>query len=345
MNYEIITRDLPVQACLDQLQAQPELWDQITARQEAAGSPHHDTKCIFLRWCPGQTIRDVFFQLESVDYPAAAVLAPAIAPMFNELLDRVPHEVIGRAMLVTLQPGGSIDEHIDEGAYADAHDRFHIVLQSDEGNAFTVGGETFHGKPGEAFWFNIKRPHSVVNNSARERIHLIVDLISPVYKAKRGVTFQAEDWQSHWDEMEPLFRAHWEEIALYKDIPLEPDRAYYEAMQTAGHLRVYSARDGGTLIGYAVFKVGGNAHYKSTLYASQDILFISPTHRRGRLGYRFIEWCDRQLQAEGVQVVLQHVKRDFNFGPLLERQGYELMDHIYAKRLDKPIIARGWGDR
>jgi hypothetical protein len=48
---------------------------------------------------------------------------------------------------------------------------------------------------------------------------------------------------------------------------------------------------------------------------------------------RLIEHADAQLAAEGVQVVFQHVKTAHNFGPLLERLGYEHVENVYAKRL------------
>ena len=53
-------------------------------------------------------------------------------------------------------------------------------------------------------------------------------------------------------------------------------------------------------------------------------------------GERFIRYCDEQLRAQGVQAVYHHVKAKQSFGPTLTRQGYELVDLIYAKRLDRP---------
>jgi hypothetical protein len=139
-------------------------------------------------------------------------------------------------------------------------------------------------------------------------------------------------------ELKPLLEEHWEEIAHYKDIPLEPDWDMYARLEDSGNMRVYTARiddggiDHGKLVGYAVFFIKNNIHYKSSKQASQDILFISK-NRRG-LGGRFILWCDEQLKNDGVQAVYHHVKQAHNFGPLLERFGYQLVDLIYARRLD-----------
>jgi hypothetical protein len=149
--------------------------------------------------------------------------------------------------------------------------------------------------------------------------------------------------ESLWDEAMPLLSAHWDEIAAFKDIPLEPDRELYAAGEANGILRCFTARDdtaqrfrfpGAMLVGYALYFVRSNPHYKSSLQANQDVIYLAPSVRGGT-GYKFIAWCDNQLAAEGVQVVYQHVKAKHDFGKLLERQGYDLVDQIYAKRLGK----------
>lgn len=179
-----------------------------------------------------------------------------------------------------------------------------------------------------------------------------------------------------WAEAMPLLVAHKQEIAHYHDIPLEPDVALYAGNEAAGILRCYTARTWATwkgrpcrvlsvsfdcativladedsyaaaagvpadevtlswLVGYALFFVRSNPHYKSSVQAVQDVIYLAPGVRGGT-GYKFIAWCDAQLAAEGVQAVYQHVKAAHDFGRLLERQGYELVDFIYAKRLDRP---------
>jgi len=150
--------------------------------------------------------------------------------------------------------------------------------------------------------------------------------------------FQKEQFSAHlFDELLPLLTAHYKEIAHHQDIPLEPSIEGYQAAQDMGALRIFTARtrDEGDLVGYAVYFVRHNLHYRSSLQAAQDILFVRPDSRG--VGARLIKWCDEQLKAEGVQLVLHHVKAAHNFGPMLERMGYELVDLIYTKRLDKEV--------
>jgi hypothetical protein len=50
-----------------------------------------------------------------------------------------------------------------------------------------------------------------------------------------------------------------------------------------------------------------------------------------------MQYAESQLAAEGVQLLKRRTKvaERLNFGALLERMGYEPIDVIYGKRLDK----------
>ena len=151
-----------------------------------------------------------------------------------------------------------------------------------------------------------------------------------------GVTFQREEFtEALLVEMWPLWLKHYDEISAYKDIPFDPDLGKYAMIAQAGALRIFTMRDAGMIVGYEVLFAQTNPHYKTSLQAVQDILFVDPELRKGLTGYKFIRWVDRQLKAEGVQIVYQHIKAKHNFGVMLERQGYHLVDLIYAKRLDQ----------
>lgn len=146
--------------------------------------------------------------------------------------------------------------------------------------------------------------------------------------------FRSEKIKDVLEEAKPLLVAHWEEIAHYKDIPFDPDYDQYLKLEELGITRSYSARtEDGILIGYAVFVIKYNLHYKTSLQALQDIVYLDPKHRGA--GFFLIKFCDAELKKEGIQVVVQHVKAAHNFGPALVRMGYELQDLIYTKRLDK----------
>jgi GNAT superfamily N-acetyltransferase len=152
-------------------------------------------------------------------------------------------------------------------------------------------------------------------------------------------SFQREAIEDVIGEIRPLLERHWQEVAHYPDIPLTPNWDAYEQFQTAGILRIYTGRDYGRLIGYSVFTVHKGVHYSTSLEADEDLVFVLPEHRKGRFGLQLMQFAERQLAAENVQLVKRRTKvaERLNFGALLERMGYEPIDVIYGKRLDKRI--------
>jgi len=154
-----------------------------------------------------------------------------------------------------------------------------------------------------------------------------------IIPAKPEVRFSREKCYDIFTEISPLLLDHYLEIAHYLDIPLDPDYEQYKRIEEAGALRTFTARTtDGELIGYAIFFVRHNLHYKSSLQAVQDIIYIDKK-RRG-FGMSFVDWCDAELRAEGVEVVYHHVKSAHNWGQMLEKLDYKLVDLLYTRRLN-----------
>jgi len=108
----------------------------------------------------------------------------------------------------------------------------------------------------------------------------------------------------------------------------------YEALERPQCLRIFTARVDGRLVGYCAYFVGPNAHYKSSLQALQDMQLMLLEHSEALA--ELVTFAEDHLRAEGVQVIYQHGNA---LAPLklavLERMGYEVLDHIWAKRLDR----------
>lgn len=135
--------------------------------------------------------------------------------------------------------------------------------------------------------------------------------------------------------VEILLVEHFHEIAHFKDIPLDVDWAAYEGAERSGRLRIFTARAGEALAGYAAYFVSHSPHYRGSLQAVQDVLYLKPEYRRARVGIGLIAYADVMLAAEGVQVTYQHSKIAFPIDPVLVRLGYERVDSIWARRLDR----------
>lgn len=161
----------------------------------------------------------------------------------------------------------------------------------------------------------------------------VLETTPDVGLSSMALAFNRESAQVVLEEGIDLLKEHYREIAHYQDIEFNPNVEQYLKLDELGFLRIYTARtNANQLVGYAVFFVRHNLHYSGSLQAVQDVLFISKNHR-GR-GRSFIQWCDEQLKLEHVQVSYHHIKARHNFGAMLERIGYELVDLIYARRLD-----------
>lgn len=152
----------------------------------------------------------------------------------------------------------------------------------------------------------------------------------------RDISFQIEDFSKElFDEVYPLLEKHYHEVAHFQDIPLNPDFDAYMGAHNNDLVRFFTARRNGELVGYCIFFVKTNAHYKDSLQAQQDVLFIDPSIRKTGVGFFFLQYCDENLRKEGVQAVYHHMKAGLPFNKLLESLNYELVDLIYARRLDK----------
>jgi hypothetical protein len=180
-NFLKIAEGVDVVPLLAELARQPELWDQNRLRTTHPMTPHKQVSDIWLRFNDlaeyekTQDAAHVIDEHESIWYPPIHAL-PAARALIFALMARVHGERLGRVLITRLPPGGKIDPHEDGGSHAAYYERYHIVLQSHPGSIFRAGDETVHMRPGEVWWFDNSKTHEVINESADDRLHLIVDI-------------------------------------------------------------------------------------------------------------------------------------------------------------------------
>lgn len=145
------------------------------------------------------------------------------------------------------------------------------------------------------------------------------------------ITFQKEGFLPFFDETAELFKEHYEEVAERQDvIELDPDLDKYKTLFDSGFLEIHTAREDGKLIGYSIWIVSPHLHYKKSLTASSDIIFIHPAYRKGMFGVRFIKWTIEEVKKSNPQRILLHVKPHVDFGPILERMGATFLEKVYS---------------
>lgn len=121
------------------------------------------------------------------------------SPYISSLLDTLLFEK-ETVRLLRLAPGSEIKEHRDRGlGYAYDAFRLHIPIVTDAAVAFIVGGFNLPMQKGECWYADFDRPHSVKNDSAQERIHLVIDgkrnEWTDALFAKAGYDFEIEKKQ------------------------------------------------------------------------------------------------------------------------------------------------------
>jgi hypothetical protein len=94
---------------------------------------------------------------------------------FHEIIQALQFEKES-VRLLRLKPGSVIHEHRDMGlAYRFDCFRLHIPVRTAAEVAFIVGGADLPMQKGECWYADFDLPHSVKNESAEERIHLVID--------------------------------------------------------------------------------------------------------------------------------------------------------------------------
>lgn len=137
-------------------------------------------------------------------------------------------------------------------------------------------------------------------------------------------------------ELQPLLDLHWQQIALNKDkIKLKPDWQKYIAMNNAGLLFLYSARQDGKLVGYFVLTASTSMHYADHLFAICDIIFIHPDYRRGSAGAKLIKFAEKHLKSIGVSCIYINTKIHAPFDALLDKLQYTCIERVYSKYIGK----------
>lgn len=138
----------------------------------------------------------------------------------------------------------------------------------------------------------------------------------------------------------PLMREHWEEVGsprLRHLQQLDPRWDVYETLEAMGQLVLLGAfAADGALVGYSCTIANeGHLHYAALPWAPNDVLFVTKSHRRSRLGLRLIEATEAAVRARFGRpgVLTMHAKPGTTLDLMLPKMGYHLHEHIYFKEL------------
>ena len=136
-------------------------------------------------------------------------------------------------------------------------------------------------------------------------------------------------------EGEALMFAHWEEIASDKAVPLDPDWGKYAQLEDAGALMSVGARIDGELVGYFVgFIIDPHPHYRSWSVVHNDIFYVKPEHRGGRVAAMLTRWAKSIAKSRGLKGIVWHCKPDTEMHSLMDRSPkHRLWEHTYVQEI------------
>jgi hypothetical protein len=187
-HFHFLGNGLPVNPLMLAIRRRPDLWQEDTFLRHYPQGPFGQTETIMIRFpekVEGLSEEQIeaykqnqlagYDQYEAVDYPAYKVLHEA-RPLIMNLMSAVQGERLGRVMINKVSPGGRIFAHADTQEQTSYYTRFHIVLHGLPGAVLKAGDEQINMNTGECFWFDNSQLHEVINNSADDRVSMVIDI-------------------------------------------------------------------------------------------------------------------------------------------------------------------------
>lgn len=175
VNFELIKPCVDPAPFLAEIARLDNPWDIATGRQDKI-KVQREARAIAIRGLRKSAIgnrerRDV----HESRYTSTARLFP-YTTAFLESFAREYGGDLARAKIVCLPAGHRVYPHIDRGEYYALRDRFHLILQGQEGSWLKAGDEQLEMQTGELWRFDNKAVHEAYNGGDGDRIHFIFDL-------------------------------------------------------------------------------------------------------------------------------------------------------------------------
>jgi len=155
-----------------------------------------------------------------------------------------------------------------------------------------------------------------------------------------SLVFRWERYGHIAQEILPLWKRHWKEIALHQEhVPLAPDFDRYYAYDLNNVLHILTVRDDGMLVGYVFLLVmPGHLHYCDTSWAVSDMFWLHPSYRFGWTGIKMLKEAEKGMRARGVKILQWSIKFHFEaergtIEKLFTRMGYFPSEKILSKYL------------
>jgi len=136
------------------------------------------------------------------------------------------------------------------------------------------------------------------------------------------------------DEAEVLIRYHFDEVYPARDTyDLEMDWGTYAKLEELNLLKIFTARDGETLVGYLWVIVSPNIHSKGSYTACDDGLFVAKSHRGKSVAVKLVKFAEDCLREDGFKTFHLVGTAEKPIDSLVERMDYTKIETKFQKVL------------
>ena len=147
------------------------------------------------------------------------------------------------------------------------------------------------------------------------------------------IEYTVEKVTDHLESVVGLLKQHYEELSVTKGFELNPDYEVYRQAAEKGTCRAVACKDNGEVVGYIVYFIGINLHYKDCLLATEDIYYLKPEYRRGMTGVRMFKFAEEYLKTLGVNMVRYSTKTHMDNTRLFDFLGCSFIEKVFIKNL------------
>lgn len=147
------------------------------------------------------------------------------------------------------------------------------------------------------------------------------------------IQYRVTNVKECFDNVFELLKDHYDEVETLKDLQLNPDYCIYFEADKKNLVKVILCEDDNKLIGYIVFFVGPNLHYKHCLIATEDIYYLKPEYRKGRTGIKMFQFAEKYLKSIGINMIRYSTRTKLDNSKLFEYLGCNFIEKVFIKRI------------
>jgi hypothetical protein len=139
--------------------------------RQATFDSHRSTDTIPFVWTNNEGDGELP-QFTNQNHPAWQAISPHV-----QWLEQFFDGAVSKVMLAKLLPNKQVGRHVDGGHLLPLVHRCHLPVKTNNAVEFFIDDVPHFLEPGTWYEIDNTRPHEVRNNSAVDRVHLIVDIL------------------------------------------------------------------------------------------------------------------------------------------------------------------------